>query len=125
MQIQLSNLKEDFYRPSDELLAAINTALFLKRPLLVSGEPGTGKTECADFISRQLNFSYPNEFKYPKALRFNTKSGSQSSDLFYYYDVVAHFGDKDGKKKDEFISFNTLGIALLASHENQPGWGKF
>jgi MoxR-like ATPase len=123
--MQITNLKEDFYKPSDELLAAINTALFLRRPLLLSGEPGTGKTECADFIARQLTHAYSSDFKYPKALRFNTKSGSQSSDLFYYYDVVAHFGDKEGKKKEGFISFNTLGIALLATFENQPQWEEF
>ena len=123
MQIQQNS--NDYYKPSDELLAAINTALFLRRPLLLSGDPGTGKTECADFIARQLRSSFPDKFNADKALRFNTKSISQSTDLFYSYDAVAHFGDKDCKPKESFISFNSLGIALLATKEANKEWNKF
>jgi MoxR-like ATPase len=104
MTIQLPRTIEDAYIPSPELLAAINTALFLKRPLLISGEPGTGKTECAAFLARQLHRLYPDKFALPTAMRFNTKSVSQSSDLFYQYDAVAHFGDKEGKPKEAFVS---------------------
>ena len=41
MDIQIANTPEDYYKPGPELLAAINTALFLTRPLLLSGDPGT------------------------------------------------------------------------------------
>lgn len=116
MEIQLTSTNVDTYQPSKELFAAINTALFLKRPLLLSGEPGTGKTECANFIARRLNFLYPQIFTLPTALRFDTKSGSQSSELFYSYDAVSHFGDKTNRPKESFISFNSLGIALLGTH---------
>jgi len=115
MEIQLLRSLADEYKPSAELLAAINTALFLKRPLLLSGDPGTGKTECANFVARQLHFLYPYTFLSPKALRFDTKSGSQSSDLFYSYDAVSHFGDKTNRPKESFISFNSFGIALLGT----------
>lgn len=125
MTLQLDAVTDDYYKPSPELLAAINTALFLNRPLLLSGEPGTGKTECADFVARQLKRLYPDRFRFPKALRFNTKSVSQSSDLFYHYDAVAHFGDKTGRSKESFTSFNSLGIAILATNVPQPEWEKF
>jgi MoxR-like ATPase len=125
MLIQLSQTVNDYYKPSPELLAAINTALFLKRPLLLSGEPGTGKTECANFIARQLKLLYPDKFMSTTALRFNTKSVSQSTDLFYSYDAVAHFGDKTDKSKESFISFNSLGVAILATHQPKPEWEKF
>lgn len=125
MDIQIANTAEDYYKPGLELLAAINTALFLKRPLLLSGEPGTGKTECANFVARQLHRLYPEKFSSLKALRFNTKSVSQSTDLFYSYDAVAHFGDKSGKEKEEFISFNSLGVAILATHNVKSEWEKF
>jgi len=115
--MQITANEKDYYKPSNELLAAINTALFLQRPLLLSGDPGTGKTECADFIARQLKLSFPDNFFAGKALRFNTKSVSQSSDLFYNYDAVAHFGDKENRKKEFFISFNCLGISLLATQD--------
>src|SRR5690349_21804861 len=125
MLIQISQPADDYYKPSPELLAAINTALFLKRPLLLSGEPGTGKTECANFIARQLQKLYPDKFNSAKALRFNTKSVSQSTDLFYNYDAVAHFGDKTGQSKECFVSFNSLGVAILATHPPQLVWEKF
>lgn len=114
----------DYYKPGPGLLAAINTALYLKRPLLLAGEPGTGKTECAAFVARQLHKLYGQTFAADKALRFNVKSVSQSGDLFYTYDAVAHFGDKTGKEKEAFISLNALGTALLATHPKDVRWAK-
>ena len=125
MEIQLPTYNADSYLPSRELLAAINTALFLQRPLLLSGDPGTGKTECANFVSRRLNFLYPHLFTDKRTLRFDTKSGSQSNDLFYSYDAVSHFGDKTNRSRESFISFNSLGIALLGTHPAAEELKKF
>jgi MoxR-like ATPase len=125
--MQLTTLAPDHYLPGAELLAAINTALFLRRPLLLSGDPGTGKTECAHFVARQLARHFPTRFNGNKALRFDTKSVSQSTDLFYSYDAVAHFGDKSEPRlgKESFISFNTLGIALLGTRPMDEGLRRF
>ncbi|TMU57459.1 AAA family ATPase [Flagellimonas algicola] len=123
--LQLEKLAKDHYKPNPELMAAINTALFLERPLLLSGEPGTGKTQCADFIARQLHHSFPKKFKAATALRFNTKSVSQSTDLFYQYDAVGHFGDKKNKPKESFIHFNEMGTALLATKAANKDWNVF
>jgi len=123
--MQITSIAPDNYKPSEELLAAVNTALFLQRPLLLSGDPGTGKTECADFVARQLQLAYPDKFKTAMAMRFNTKSVSQSTDLFYQYDAVAHFGDKENKLKEAFISFNSLGAALLSTLAVNNDWFKF
>ncbi|MGC4101057.1 AAA family ATPase [Ferruginibacter sp.] len=125
MEIQILRSLTDEYKPSPELLAAINTALFLQRPLLLSGDPGTGKTACADFVARQLSSLYPYVFLTPKALRFDTKSGSQSSDLFYSYDAVSHFGDKTNRSKESFISFNSFGIALLGTNSFNASLNRF
>ncbi len=123
--MKINTSETDFYKPSKALLAAINTALFLNRPLLLAGEPGTGKTACADFVARQLKELHPDKFQLNRALRFNTKSVSISSDLFYQYDVVAHFGDKTNQPKESFISFNTMGIALLGTNKPNSEWEKF
>jgi MoxR-like ATPase len=125
--MQLTTLAPDHYLPGSDLLAAINTALFLRRPLLLSGDPGTGKTECAHFVARQLGHHFPDKFNANKALRFDTKSVSQSTDLFYNYDAVAHFGDRSEPRlgKESFISFNTLGIALLGTRPVDEGLHRF
>ncbi len=125
MAYQIPSSHDDAYKPSAELLAAINTSLFLQRPLLLAGEPGTGKTECAHFIARQLRKAYADKFNSDKAVRFNTKSVSLSNDLFYTYDAVAHFGDKSNKEKEAFISFNSLGISLLGTHPPKAEWERF
>ena len=125
MEIEISYPAPDPYNPSKELLAAINTALFLQRPLLLSGEPGTGKTECANFIARQLHAHYRNLFTHTRALRFDTKSTSQSGDLFYSYDAVAHFADKTGMPKEHFISLNGAGAALMATNKPVDTFLKF
>jgi MoxR-like ATPase len=64
------------------LSAAINAALILGRPLLLTGEPGTGKTTLADFIAWFMGLGDP--------LFFSTKSTSVARDLFYTYDAMSH-----------------------------------
>jgi MoxR-like ATPase len=85
------------YIPSDELVHAAEVAYALKRPLLLSGEPGTGKTEFARWVADTLakKYEFDNE-----PLIFNTKSTSTAQDLFYYYDAIAHFRDANIRRFD-------------------------
>lgn len=69
------------YRPSDELLLALNMALHTGSPLLLTGEPGTGKTQAAEFVSAY--FAIP-------LYRFLVKSTSTAQDLLYEFDAVGY-----------------------------------
>src|SRR5262245_44884626 len=68
------------YLPDTGLVDAVNVALLLGQPLLVTGEPGTGKTQLAGAIAYQLGLEEP--------LLFETKSTTTARDLFYAFDHV-------------------------------------
>src|SRR5688572_28852262 len=75
------------YIATEELTQAVEIAIALNKPLVVSGEPGTGKTQLAHWVAKQLSVqtSEPTAPFADKAIVFNTKSGSVASDLFYSY----------------------------------------
>lgn len=93
---------------------AVNVALMLGQPLLVTGEPGTGKTQLAWSIAYELNLNGP--------LVINTKTTSIARDLFYRYEGLRHFHDaniRQGQKElaaETYITYEALGIAILLSH---------
>ena len=68
------------YIAGEGLIAAVNTALLLEKPLLLTGNPGTGKSELAERVAW--------EFGLGPVLRFEAQSLSEASDLFYRFDLV-------------------------------------
>jgi MoxR-like ATPase len=104
----LSRIDPASYRPDEGLIDAVNVALALGLPLLVTGEPGTGKTHLAFSVAWELGLGEP--------LVFETKSTSQARDLFYNYDTVGRFhaAQTGGMAEpDKYITYNALGLALL------------
>ena len=86
---------------------AVNVALLLGQPLLLTGAPGTGKTTLADSVAYELGL--------PR-LTFNTKTTSSARDLFYEYDVLRRFHDSqfEGDANiDAYIEYRALGAAIL------------
>ena len=67
------------YVADQELLQAVNIAMVLQKPLLIKGEPGTGKTMLAEAISQALG---------KKLIIWNIKSTTKAQDGLYVYDVV-------------------------------------
>jgi MoxR-like ATPase len=93
------------YVPDPHLSHAVNVALSLGMPLLLTGEPGTGKTQLASVVAHDLGIFPP--------LKFETKSTSQSKDLFYTYDALTAFKMKDATDPRTFIHYQALGRAIL------------
>ena len=105
------------YQATSPLLAAVNVALSLGRPLLLTGEPGSGKTLAAWWIADRLQLT-------EHVHEFNVKSDSRARDVCYEFDAVSWYRksqlakDHDGVEvpKDEFLRPGPLGKAF--------GWRK-
>ncbi len=99
------------YIASDELRHAVNVAVALARPLLVRGEPGTGKTLLAENLASALHLPL---------IRWHVKSTTKARDGLYVYDTVARlhdsrFGDAaDVRDIARYIKLGPLGEALAA-----------
>ena len=78
------------YVSTDELTVAVNAAISLEKPLLVKGEPGTGKTELARQVSSNLNL---------EIIEWNIKSTTKAQQGLYEYDAVSRLRDSQLKDK--------------------------
>ena len=73
------------YIASGPLVDAVNCAIALERPLLIKGEPGTGKTVLASHVSQGLGMPM---------LSWHIKSTSKAADGLYVYDTVQRLNDR-------------------------------
>ena len=113
---QLLTTRPAAYLPDDGLVDAVNVALLLGQPLLLTGEPGTGKTQLAYHLAYQLGLGEP--------LKFETKSTSTARDLFYIYDALGRFhaiqaaqlGDRLSKNSIDYLTYNALGQAIILTN---------
>jgi MoxR-like ATPase len=80
------------YVATDDLKVAVNAAATLRRPLLVKGEPGTGKTVLAEEIAKALG---------APLITWNIKSSTKAQQGLYEYDAVARL--RDGQLGDERV----------------------
>ncbi len=106
------------YLTNESLEAAVNCALALERPLLVKGEPGTGKTLLAEAIAQSLELPL---------IHWPVKSTTRAQDGLYVYDTVqrlydARFGDGDVKDVRHYIKLGPLGRAFAASSEGETAY---
>lgn len=106
------------YRAEPELAKAVHVSLMLGRPLLLTGEPGSGKSQLAYSIAHELDLA---------CYKFETKSTSIGRDLFYTFDTLGFFRAGKEPQPDhalQFTTFNAFGKAILAAHEQEDlrGW---
>ena len=96
------------YIADDNLKEVVNAAIALQRPLLVKGEPGTGKTLLATAVAEALG---------RPLVRWHIKSTTRAVDGLYHYDVVqrlndSRFGDHDVSDIRKYIRMGPLGQAF-------------
>ncbi|MFP6758236.1 MAG: MoxR family ATPase [Alphaproteobacteria bacterium] len=82
----------DTYVATEDLMVAVNAAITLERPLLVKGEPGTGKTMLAEEIARALD---------KEIISWHVKSTTSAQQGLYEYDAVARL--RDGQLGDDRV----------------------
>ena len=101
------------YVASEELLRAANIAMVLQKPLLIKGEPGTGKTKLAEAIAQAAN---------KKLIIWNIKSTTKAQDGLYVYDVVqrlydSQFGGEGVDDVEKYVKLGKLGEAFTAGEQ--------
>ncbi len=98
------------YIAAPDLMQTVNVAVQLSRPLLIKGEPGTGKTMLAQSIARGLDMPL---------IIWNVKSTTKAQDGLYVYDTVqrlydGQFGDRDVSDIAQYIKMGKLGEAFTS-----------
>lgn len=119
------------YILNEDLAAAVEVAVALGQPLLLTGEPGTGKTQLAHKIAWDLSEQY--ESFLPAPLIFHTKTSAKSQDLFYNYDALRHFHEANIKKAagesapptSKFVELRAMGKAIALTSPNEVASGEY
>jgi MoxR-like ATPase len=105
------------YVATQDLMLAVNAAITLKRPLLVKGEPGTGKTMLAEEVAQSLGMPL---------LQWHIKSTTKAQQGLYEYDAVSRLRDSQlstvdgGEKVKDIHNYIVKGVLWQAFTADQP-----
>ena len=103
----------DNYVVTEELMNAVNVSIALKKPLLIKGEPGTGKTMLAEAIAEALDMDL---------IIWGIKSTTKAQEGLYVYDTVqrlydSQFGEGNVNDISQYIKLGKLGEAFTSDKQ--------
>jgi len=104
-------LKGESYQPPAEAIDMVNAALSLRRPLLITGNPGTGKSTLAYAVARELGLG--------TVLKWAITTRSTLKDGLYSYDAIARLQDAQASDQDNrqetgnYVTLGALGTAFV------------